>query len=249
MKKIIALAGFFLFMASCSNDDAQNTNAAEDTTLLKKMTSTNEEGITSTYDYTYNGNKIVSMIGSNGSSSIYTYTGNLITNYIRTTEEAFIIQSSIEYDNSNRKISEIDLITQTESNYESGRKTLYTYNQNGTVTINTYIGDLESQTTFDNTYTITQADESLIQFEGDFGSYSHVFDTNNNPMKNVTGYNEFMKPSYSSKNNLLYGYKEDNESGYIFTYTYNSNNYPVTSTQKIKNLGIYDTSYIQYFYE
>ncbi|MFD2603040.1 hypothetical protein [Flavobacterium suzhouense] len=249
MRKVFALAATALFIfTSCSSDDNTNVTTPQDNTLLKKTTYITEGEATITYNYTYNDNKIISINGSNGRNTIYTYTGDLITKSI-TTEGTLTIQNNIEYDNNNRKVSQIHLISQTELNYESGSKTLYTYNENGTITMTIYIGDLESQTTFDSTYTITQSEESLIQFDGDLGSYSNVFDNKKNPMKNVTGYNEFMKPESSSKNNLLFGYKKNDTSDYIFTYTYALSNYPITSTQKILTNGVYKTYYLEYFYE
>jgi hypothetical protein len=248
MKKIIALAGFFLFMVSCSNDDAQNTNAAEDTTLLKKMTSTNEEGITSTYDYTYNGNKIVSMI-SDDTTIIYTYTGNLITHITSTQSNGVVIDQTIEYNSSNQKTSQIILISAPDLGVEQGTKDLYTYNQNGTVTVVQYSGDLESQTTLEGTGTITINENSILHEGMSSQAYTHTFDSKNNPMKNILGYNEYTLPRLGSKHNLLLGATTSTRSGYIFTYTYNSNNYPISSVQKTYEVDKYVTTQNEYFYE
>lgn len=248
MRKLLALAAVALFMiTSCSDDDTTTTPI--DNTLLQKMITTSEDGMVTTSNYNYDGNRIISMITSDGNSTIYTYTGNLITNVKTIQNNNITVETIIEYNSSNQKISEIILISGPDLGVAQGTKETYTYNQNGTITFNAYSGDLASQTTFEGTGTIT-FNENIIQHEGmDQETYKHVLDTKNNPMKNILGYNEYMKPHFDGNQNFVTAYTTPLRSVFIFTYTYNLNNYPVTSIEKVYQLNKYVTFQKQYFYE
>jgi hypothetical protein len=160
-----------------------------------------------------------------------------------------VIDQTIEYNSSNQKTSQIILISAPDLGVEQGTKDLYTYNQNGTVTVVQYSGDLESQTTLEGTGTITINENSILHEGMSSQAYTHTFDSKNNPMKNILGYNEYTLPRLGSKHNLLLGATTSTRSGYIFTYTYNSNNYPISSVQKTYEVDKYVTTQNEYFYE
>lgn len=248
MKKVLALAAIALLMfTSCSGDDTQTTTSAEGTTLLKKIISTSEDGTVTTTNYNYDGNKIISLINSNGTSSFYTYTGNMITKIKTTKNNIATNETLIEYNSSNQKTSYTSL--DIYPNFVMGMKELYTYNQNGTITAKQYSGDAESQTIFGATDTITINENSILHNWMDLDLYTHTFDTKNNPLKNILGFIEYTYPHYDGNHNLLTADARPTRTDYIFTYTYNSNNYPTTSIEKVYQIDKYVTTEKQYFYE
>jgi hypothetical protein len=81
MKKLVlALSSLLLVMISCSsnNDETQTTPEDPSTILLKKELVT-EDGVETTSNIIYNGNKLVSAVAVGGYKTIYTYTGDFIT--------------------------------------------------------------------------------------------------------------------------------------------------------------------------
>ncbi|RWX03804.1 hypothetical protein [Flavobacterium cerinum] len=217
------------------------------------MIETKEDGSITTFTYTYDGSKIVSIIRTDGISDIYAYTGNLIT-YIKHTNTYFTSETFIEYDNNNRKIIEktFNTILQPNVVLEKIDMVTFSYSPNGTVTSSVYVGDSESEMELNNSSTITYNNGNTISFEttSGLGNYDHIYDTKNNSMKNVLGYHEYMRPDYDGKHNCLTAYTKPEGAIYTFTYTYNLANYPETSTLKGKRLdGEYVTTKKQYFYE
>lgn len=250
MKKILILIALTTFIISCSSDDSTPVNPEEKIVLLKKVILTNESGDTATYNYTYDGDKIVSMDGIDGSKIIYTYTGNLIT-HIKSTYSSSnsTLETTLEYNSNNQKISEIKLISAP--GFKQGERKTYIYNQDGTVTFESYSGDLESQTIFVGTGKITfNESENTITQEGLSREPSKdVYDTKNYPMKNIRGYNEYIKPHFDENHNALTIDVTSANPAFIYTYTYNSDNYPITSIEKIYTVDHYRTLKKQFFYE
>lgn len=250
MKKLLSLVITLTLLTACSGDDSPETTTTPiDTTLLKKTVTVYSSGDTITSSYTYDGNKLKSIINSDNSydlSSVYTYTGNLITNikYIGThhTSETFI-----EYDSNNRKVIErtYNTILNPIMVLQKFSKTIISYNPDRTITSTTYTGDNESDIELNNSVTIAYVNENTISVEADFGNYTHTYDTKNNPMKNVLGYHEYSMPSFNGKHNLLTAYKSETDPGHTFTYIYNSTDYPISLEQASK----YGTSTKQHFYE
>jgi len=70
----------FIFV-SCTSDDQQEA-MNEDNLLLKKMIVTSSDNSVLTYNYEYDGRKIVKISLSDGSSTRYYYQGNLITKVV-----------------------------------------------------------------------------------------------------------------------------------------------------------------------
>jgi len=250
MKKILILGVTVLFMMTACSDDDTTTTPANDNTLLQKTITTSEDGTVTTSNYTYSDNKIVSIVSSDGTTSSYIYIDDLITN-IKTTKNNNINEETIiEYNSDGRKKSEISLLSAPGLGLNQGTKELYTYNQDGTITYSTYSGDTTSQTQFEGTGKITiDVNNGLILHQGmNMEDFEHKFDTNKNPMKNIKGFEEYMMPHFNGTNNLLEGFKTTSTISYINTYTYNSDKYPLTLTEKTFVGGKYITSQKQYFY-
>ena len=94
------MAAIALFMVSCSDDDSNSTNQ-ENAVLVKKMIDTDEDG-TYTSILTYDGNKIISMVGTDGSTTEYTYTNGLLSKEETTYDSAIYEKTTYEYNSNNK---------------------------------------------------------------------------------------------------------------------------------------------------
>lgn len=243
MKKILCLFGALsLLLTSCSSNDDSDNNTDADTVLLKKTITTDSEGDAVTSIYTYDGNKIVSIIDDSGDvNQYYTYTGNLITKL-----EYRFPDGSIDQVNTYTYNAEGKLVTfvrvKPESNY--GHKEEYIYNADGTVTAKSYGGDNESQTDAGTVITIKFVNgevTEIISPDASWEEHVYTYDTKNNPMKNVIGMDKIAFTDGEGngvKFNILTDTSED-ELWTNSTFTYNDNGYPTkevdTGTDSLGN--------------
>lgn len=251
MKKFLTLVIALTLLTACSGDDNPGTTTSpqEANVLLKKVIETKEDGNTTTYNYTYDGNKIVSIIGSNNTSKVFYYTGNLITK-VKNIETFMTVETFIEYDSNNRVKTQKDFSSIPDGSYEEWQVAVSTYNTDGTITKNVYFGKTETDLEFNNSHTIifNYEKNTLVYDMEEESDHNYVFDNKNNPMKNILGYFEYKGPFIATQNLLLNFTGATNE--IIGNYTYNVNNYPVTSTEKFRlQTGEYKTYQKQYFYE
>jgi len=250
MKKLLfTLAIGLAILTSCESDlvSAPPSDSINDGVLLKRTIETSVDGSTFIIDYTYDGNKLVSIVDSDGYSENYTYTGGLIT---RVDEfESGVLDSYItyEYDSSDR------LIKSTIS-FSGGSEqvAISTYNSDGTIT-----EVIDAISEFTHTYT----GSNRVSYEGvtDGFSFSFTYDDKNGPLKNVLGFLEYSKDSGfadSFRNNTLSSTQITGVTSSSFSdeftnsYTYNSANYPVLLTH-VGNLGTAseETTTTEFFYE
>jgi hypothetical protein len=260
MKKIISLAIVLsLLIFSCSSDDVQD-NSAPGLVLLRKRITTSMQGTVIT-NINYNGNKIVNSISSDGTEDKFYYTGDLITKY-EIYENNILVHTQIyNYNSQNILTSGIELNHDT----NQGNRTTLTYNSNGTITYNMYLGDLISQTGLFGTFTATLTNGEITTFKDELlnTTYTCIYDTKNNYMKNILG-NEKVKMHIGSGTyrNLLGIFQNliqqqtttQTGSQYInrtIQYTYNSENLPLTSVMKsFSSSGALLTTFnTTYFYE
>lgn len=241
MKKIIALLSVFVFfVSSCSSDENPvETPQVANSGLLKKMIIiTNNGDVNSTYEFTYNSNKLVKIVSpENYNYSLYTYTGDLITKYETFNETTDVLTSKVTYTyNSAGQMTSAILLDYED---EDGYKEVYTHNSNGTVTSNMYMGDLITQTDYISTETLIFSNGNLISEEFD----TYTYDDKVNPFKNILGFTKLLL-SYENNNfnNPLTVSGLTNET---YTYTYNNMNLPVTSELTIGGNPFYT---VQYFY-
>jgi len=256
MKKILTILSVIaLVFTSCSSDDSPSEESSS-SILVKKMvlTSTDEDDDSywnSTINFTYNGNKLVQAIDEDGYKSVYTYTGDLITKIEYYDVDVLDGQDLFAYNSNGKLIEYRDL--QVSNDYE--HKFTYTYNSNGTVTVTQYTGTIGNTSVSlftPDTYTFVNGELSST----DSGSIS--YDSKNNPFKNVTGYQEIMTPEFSDDYMIAFGRNQNFVSapvgtstteGSFSTYTYNSDNYPVTSVTTANYSGGFNgTVNVQYFY-
>ncbi|PKF75346.1 hypothetical protein [Chryseobacterium sp. PMSZPI] len=250
MKKLIisSLAMAVIISCSSSNDDASNNNDNNNNTpyLLKKSTEIAPDGSSYVVEYKYNGTKIIESYDVTDKEKVaYTYNGDNI-------EKAEVYRDGVlkitrEYSYSNGK-----LVAQKVTNKEKGQPLIYTENYQ-------YVSDNHVQYNdfYSATYSPTTGAYSDIKFVqkdvylnngniisssftnmGTTHSITYVYDGNNHPMKNVTG---FVKMEIFSYDDGEMGYSNLLSSNGTFTgilsgnhqskgiHTLNAANYPTKS--------------------
>lgn len=235
MKKLIYFLCIpMLIMQGCSSDSGNNVNVNNDLLVKKMVINDVLNNFNGSRNFTYDGNKIKKILDSSNSDNretIYTYNNDLITsivcNYYYTGQPQSTIVATLEYDNSQRLIKVTEL--RNGSNHE---KYLYSYNNDGSVTCNVYIGNnLNELAETSNTILNSNNDIITHSYGNTIDNYS--YDTKNNPCKNILGYKKIhLYDNFTSGvyNNVIN--RNTNESGnfidIISIYTYNNLNYPLT---------------------
>lgn len=237
----------FLFFAiatvaltSCSSEDSSSNPAA---TLIKREIDHYSDGSSTTYNFTYNGSKMISIIDSDGSRSNYTYTGDLITN-IKHYDGVDLDQEDIFTYNSSGQLVEFVMLGYVG---EWGNKEVYVHNTDGSISVTEYTGNLVSQTNANGSGTITFLSTGEIgSITHDGQTYVYTYDNMNHDFKNVTGFGKisFVNSGAEGINhNITTEINGANTS--IETYTYNAAGYPVTSSEDYNG----DITTTEYFYE
>ncbi|KRD59650.1 hypothetical protein ASE40_11100 [Flavobacterium sp. Root935] len=245
MKKFLLLFGALtLSLTSCSSDDSPS--GSSDSVLLKKVILTSQDGESkSTVNYTYNGNKIVSIVDETGSMN-YTYTGDLITKIEFKLSDGSIEQVNTFTYNSDNKLA---TFVRVEPDMDWGHKEVYTYNADGTISVQSYGGDSEVQTSVGGTSTIKFVNgevAEIISITGNQPDRKYTYDDKNNPAKNILGFNKIAFVD-GEGTGIAHNEVSETTDGVItgtYTYTYNTSGYPEKSNDKIDGIS-YST---QYFY-
>jgi hypothetical protein len=254
MKKIVLLLSIItLGFTSCSKNEDEPATAApvnptSDVVLLKKITYT---GTTDVDIYEYNGSKI-SKITMYNTYETFTYTGNLITHYntYNSGNNALTNTNDFQYDANERLISWIKI----SGTY--GTKETYTYGSDGNIAYNYYTGNATAQNNLSVTGTIQFSNGNIVTKSStavgttNVNNRTFTYDIKNSPFKNIIGYD---KLSINSITGIIFGSLHnvliDNTPGTIpvrteNTYTYGSNDYPLTR-EKVTNGSIsFDCQYI-----
>ena len=244
MKKLLYLfSAIALTLASCSSEDDSN-NISD--VLVTKIIETYEDNSTYTTEYVYSGTKLVSSTDSDGEYQLFTYTGNLITKI-----EYFLSDDTLDqvetytYDSSDRLISFVRVFP-TDTDW--GNKETYTYNTNGTIFVNYYSGDYNSQTNLDQTGVITFLNGEISQIAtSDGNTDDYTYDNKNNPFKNVLGYNKIYFTDALTDgvvNNIVTMTSSSTGGSYVNTNTYNSNDFILTS----ESVSSVETISSEFFY-
>jgi hypothetical protein len=275
MKKIISCAVFIILalsINSCNTESIDpNLNSSEnggnngggnnnggggnngnttDNVLLKKEIVTDETGAVVTYFYTYDGNKLLKVTGSDGSLEEYSYNGNLIIQRLYNDNRGYSYQrDTFSYDAQGKLSGFISAVIFTDGTDASVNRNEYTYNSNGTITVKNYFGNEEAQTELQDTATVTITNGNLVSYSGDEYTEIATYDSKNSPTKNILC-DAVLTLAYleGGVNNELTNRFDDGHGVQTTTstYTYNSNNYPTTCTLTISS-GEHSSS--QYFYE
>ena len=248
MKKILCLFGALTFaLTSCSSDDDSSGSPSSDLVLLKKTITTDSDGEKVTVTYKYNGNKIVSITDSQGEFDRYfTYTGDLITKIEYKLPGGAVDQiNTYEYDSNNRLITFI----RVEPFDEWGSKEVYTYNNDGSVSIKSYSGDDKTQTVFDGDGKVIFTDGEVTKITTNYSpSRSYIYDDKNNPMKNVLGFDKLAFED-SEASGILHNIVSEKDLDYdevtaTYVFTYNSAGYPTKSTESEEG----EVATVEFFY-
>jgi hypothetical protein len=254
MKKILCLliVAIGLFWSCIPNPEENpdpevfvNTNV-----LLTKTIAVFNNGNVITTNYTYDGNKLVSIIDNNVSdprNEYYTYTGDLITKIESKAIDGTIVETEVFSYNSDNKLTSEVVSNLIDNN---GDKYNYVYSTDGTISVTQFIGNATTQTQLNSTETITFADGEVATIISSSGNnLTYTYDSKNNPLKNVTGMDKIAYSGSESRGILHNIIKEVNtlpSNAYTFTYAFTyANDYPISSTQDDLGVGEYTT---QYFY-
>lgn len=270
MKKLfLAFSAFTIVSTSCSSSSDQPAPVTSVTpttgVLITKIISTNN-GVSTTRNYSYVGNKATTTVVSNGDNNTVTYNGDLVTKM-----EEFVGTTLKESENYTYN-TDLKVATYTSINYTtpvSGSRYDYIYNTDNTISITKYTGNATSQTVLSNTGKAFLTSGQITKVEVYYpatttnpaytSTVNYVYDSNLNPFSNVTGFNKLILQGYDAGlggnvHNLLSATRlrgTTTTSSDVSTFTYNSSNYPVNETNTntfISTPNSVSTSTIQYFY-
>jgi hypothetical protein len=239
MKKIVCLLSItFLMLQSCSSGDGSGNSSQG--VLLKKVLGADG----SFCNYSYNGNKLLKMTWNDGTSRVISYTGNLITrSEIRDANNTFNGEFDtmsysngqlIQYKNYYNNI----LLFKDDFNYNvDGSRTITEMAYNDITGI--YQGTSFSKQYFDSVGNIIKI-EHLNSTNVITSTEIYLYDTMNNPMKNITGWTNGPWGSTGLVNNLI----NNTSIGYTYSYQYNNQGYPIS---QVFTHGSTSSS-CQYFY-
>lgn len=232
-----------LLLSSCSNDD-NNSGSENKIVLVKKKIETDSQGAVTTFDYKYNGQKLISSVATSGDKVFYTYTDDLITKIEFKFDNINIQLNSFTY-TSDRKLNSFTKVELLE-NY--GYKEVYVYNPNGTITVQSYAGNASEQTTKVGSATITFANNEISEIVStNSPNHKYVYDLKNNPFKNVTGLDKIAFTDREANSGVLYNLISDTSGTEVWSkyiYTYNAANYPTKSEKS--NFG--EKATVEFFY-
>ncbi|MEZ0128744.1 hypothetical protein AB9T88_02685 [Flavobacterium sp. LBUM151] len=241
------IASIVFIFASCTNDENSH-----DTILMLPKTITSKDGNNNIYQtttFTYDENKIISISSENGLIE-FEYNGNQIVKEIQYTkykgEETKYYE--IRYTYSNDKLETCVLTFGSQYQYD-GKKYIYSYNEDGTVTKATYKTDKKTGKQLENYSTLKFENGNLIKTilnaeNGQCLSTSQYdYDANKNAFKNILGLNLLLDQAdfgselnFSSANNInKYHLLSNPEIGIIpcepifdtMDYEYNQQGYPI----------------------
>ena len=254
MKKLFLLLSFIsIVLTSCSSNDSASNN--EVYVLPSKTIYTNNAGQVFTTHYTYNGNKIVSANMSNIIRRDYTYTNDLITKleFVNVSSEFISSRYIFTYDSSQRLVQEVS----TDIVNNLGIKSVYVYNNDGTVNETVYIGTTTAQNTLESSskhFVGTNGEIIKVETYTSAGTttYNYNYDNKNNPFKYVLNLNKiqsFGNNFYNQINSTTTDPSNVIINTSTSSYTYNSDNFPLSVVvTSVSNSGSTSTTSTQYFY-
>ncbi len=225
MKKILCLFVFAaLFLSSCSSSDSSGNSASGP--LVKTMFIDYANPVEDDYNllFTYSGDKLINVKDSGVVIEQFIYSGDKLTRINSVEEGTYIL---IEYTG-----NQVTKFTEYDPDFDEATKTEVTYS-GSTFTRTVYNGDLSSQTNLIYTEVCTLQNGNLSQLIRNSSGFSStetiLYDTKNNPFKNISNYAIFQVLDVDIDGNL--NNETDLSSGGnhdTVSYTYNADNYPLT---------------------
>ena len=236
----------------------------DDNTLIKKIIfnkGTDDETIET---YTYEGHKLIKKeIEDN-----YFLEGDYFVDYIYENDRLVRVNSTYE-----GELDAYTIITYNENDQvayyilhlidDNTFKHVYNYNTDNTIKLEVYIGDLDSQTTLSNSYTLSYEGSNLLSQVNDEYELSFQYDNKNGIYKNIEQIEVINLVSIDFgglegyTNNIIdrRDNDEDEDGNDViiadtYEYIYNENGYPVTATYKdFYDEELEETYIIEYLYE
>lgn len=245
----LTFSALFMILMSCSSD---SSSSSSEILLKNEIVTDPSDGSSYTMTYTYNGTNLTKIsYDDDGSYDKFYYTGDLITKIEFFDDTDFLEgKTTYTYNSDNKLTSYVSLDYLS----DDGEREVYTYNTNGTVSGVSYYGDLVTQTTPSSTRTITLSNGEVISEVSTSGSnsFTYTYDTKNHPYKNIKGFDKI--GAYSDSDNLGVNHNlltRVQTSGTFtntqnYSYTYNSDNYPLTMSSSV--LGVVQET-VQYIYQ
>lgn len=237
MKNIIYLWSIFLLLfISCSKDNDTPPPNPATSTLLKKRIYTDKKGVATTYQYVYDGKKIISLSSSDSTQTVYTYTGDLIAK-VENKDKKNVVIFTREYSyNTDGKLTTLMAMAKDAT---SKTKTVYTHHTNETIsyesfTVNNQTGEERLSTT--GLYTFKDGNLVEMTYSNGLTGYQTVtyeYDTQHNTSKNIIGYNSLI-PAVN-KNNItkITSIGAFNSTVTLYSYTYDGNGFPIEQKASI----------------
>jgi hypothetical protein len=246
MKKIFYLLSItFLLLQSCSSSSNNSENVSS-IVLCKR-----QSWVNGYFDYTYDGNKILTATYGGQLAFKYFYTGDLITKVEDYDSNELIRATIFTYNNNKQLITEVALYYLPET---LGFRRTFSYNSSNTISTVEYVGTLSLQNTIIRTGTITlingeEAIRSFLQIENNtIYTTTKTFDDKNFPFKNVLGVDKIFPSSNvgfaGRKYNVISVNYNNPSSAYNYNYQYNDQGYPIS---QVSTNGSTSSS-CQYFY-
>jgi len=247
MKKILYLISItFLLLQSCSSEDNSSDNSPSQGVLVKNVLYSDG----SYENYSYNGNKLLKVAWENGSSRVFTYTGNLITRTeIRDANNTF----NGEFDTMSYYNGQLIQVKNYYNNILICKDDI-TYNSDGTRTITemayNYITGIYEGTSFIKQYFDSVGNIIKIEYINSTNvittRYTYLYDTMNNPVKNITGITEYiygLGTDGGLVNNLIKSTRTFISGGFTvvtnYSYQYNEQGYPISGYDGSNTFQIY----------
>lgn len=222
---------------SCSSD---NNNPEPKNVILPKTISyqdLNDPKENYTSSITYDGNKIVSIISTDGTKTIFTYADNLIT---KTEDfEGTKLTDRTVYVYDKEKLKEKLISEMISDTLPNGKNTKYVYSYDANwVYYTCYDVDviLKKETERSKGALVFQI-ENLVQnaefynVNNALGSENYTYDNKSNPFRNVLGINLLLDRDSSANNVLEYSYSSSSSTiqhKVFYSYEYDANGYPIT---------------------
>lgn len=239
MKKLICLIGICaLVLTSCSTSDSASTTDENEVLVMSEVDTYANDGSTFTTNFTYDGKKLVQTTSSDGYHELYTYTGDLLTK-IESFDAGNTLLQRETYSYSSDGLLESSL--SLDYTYNKGFRETYIYNIDGTVSVAGFEGDLVSQVNANRTGVVSFVNGEVTNYEntnitfGETSTTTYVYDTKNNPFKNVIGFDKLIfvnSEAVRATHNVLTQSYTSPSLTYVFSssYTYNGLNFPTLQT-------------------
>lgn len=251
MKKVLfflSLSAILLTSCGGGEDLTPFDPNSSQSAIVKKIIETDDSSGSTITNFTYDGNKIVNFVDSDGTSGVFTYVGDNLTRIDYFDGPDLTDSDIFTYNAAGKIIVHLALI---HANDYAERED-FTYNSDGTVTYNAFWGTVLEQTNVEGQGKLFFTDGQVSKKETYFdnlvlSSETYVYDSKNNPWKNVIGLNEayvFLGDVTGIKSNLLTA--SGTNDPHAIEYIYNPANFPESSIDISAVSGQVST---QYFYE